>query len=142
MTAVKSAQKTEYYQWLMLPKGQRVPATQKEMCIKLGVAKPTLNDWERQLLVSKEEQDNQRMVAIEDMLYDQATTKGVVKAAELYARIKGKLVEKTETKVSLELSADQLDKVRRSAEERVRGETARLNGRTVSLPAESPVLLQ
>lgn len=143
---IKTEKQSILLNWLRTPRLERNPPTKIGLCALLEVSKPTLNAWERMLAEdveqSKEQQEEERMEQIKDMLFNEAVSKGKVNAAELYARISGKLVEKNETKISLELNADQLEKVRKDAEDRVRAELTRINGRVDCVPDESALLLQ
>jgi hypothetical protein len=138
---LKVEAKQRLYEWLMQPKMERQPPSKKALCRELGISVPTTRAWEKEFVDGRKDSDLQRVVALEDSLF-KAAMGGNVRAAELYAKMKGMLIDRNETKVSVELNADQLDKARRAAEERVRAELDRINCGVVSLPAEPPVLLQ
>lgn len=143
---VKTEKRTRLAEWLATPKYLRNPPGKRGLCQELGVTKVTLIAWEKELAKLQKEkaanEDNDRLKAVKDMLYKEAVEKGKVNAAELYLRATGQLVDKTETKLSLELSADQIDKATRDAEARVRAELVRLNCGVDSVQEQSAVLLQ
>lgn len=143
---VKAEKRERLAQWLATPKYLRNPTGKRGLCQELGVTKVTLIAWEKELKALKKEQeanlDTDRLKAVKDMLYKEAVEKGKVNAAELYLRATGQLVDKTETKLSLELSADQIDKATRDAEARVRAELARLNRGVDSVQEQPAILLQ
>lgn len=138
----KQGIKAKFAVWLITPKAERLPPFKAAFARENGVTKQTLKNWERELSCNEQEQHEFRMRAIKDMLFHEATEKGKVNAAELYAKITGELVDRNETKVSLELNADQIEKVRQEAEQRVRQEVKRINGRVDGLPDEPVILFQ
>jgi len=136
----KPEAKAKFYVWLGTPEDEREVKTKKELSKVLDVTEQTLIEWEKPFRKSGLT-DEQRFKNVLDTLYELATEGKKTTAAELYLKATGKLVEKTESKVSVELNADQIERIRREAEARVR-EVSRGGNGTSRLPTESPLLLQ
>ena len=137
----KPEAKSKFYIWLTTDPDKREPHTKKELAGILDVTEQTLIEWEKPFR-RNHQTDDQRFKNVLDTLYEQAVEGKKTTAAELYLKATGRLVDKSESKVSFELNADKLDEARRKAEARVRGETNRLIGGADGLPDESVILLQ
>ncbi len=137
----KPEAKSKFYIWLTTDPDKREPHTKKELAGILDVTEQTLIEWEKPFR-RNHQTDEQRFKNVLDTLYEQAVEGKKTTAAELYLKATGRLVDKSEQKVSLEINADQLERARKEAETRVREEVKRLNCGVVSVPDESSVLLQ
>jgi len=148
MPIEKIDQKLEFIEWYDNP---LKTTTLKEEAAILGVHTNTLRLWMKEIeasrnpeVVAKVEVDRTKNVL--DQLYQEATaersTPSKVKAIELYIKMKGLLVEKSENK-TLVMTIDDYDRITKAAEsKRIEfrrgldsGDTS-LQGRPALLPSE------
>jgi len=127
----------KFAEWLSLPEEEREPKTIRALAEQLGKAESTLWLWKAQLTkLDDDEVDRFKRKLYRDAMKPNATGKD----KELYARMKGLLVDKQETKVTLELSADERARRELEAERREREWRSR-EGYRVEVMSEEPALL-
>ena len=95
--------KLKFIEWWDNP--DRGKCSRDELCKQLGVHRNTLVNWSKELRIARSMQTDDeegRTKKVLDELYKEATnpqsSAAKVKAIELYAKMKGILVEKTENK--------------------------------------------
>ena len=111
-----------YLQWLMVPEGHRVPATQTAIAAELGVDPSTVRRWEKKPAFQAEwrkrveEQQNspERTQRLLDALYEKGLN-GDTRSAQLYLQATNRLaptqVQISSTTSVSELSDEDLDKL-------------------------------
>lgn len=131
-----------FAEWMSTPNGERVPRTQSEFAKIYHVSKDTVSNWRRMLEMEKFKGDDDNQVSIfMKNLYTLATKPNArSKDMELWARINGLLVDKSELTHKFELSADDHYRISREAERRI-SETIGTSDRAESLPREPALLL-
>lgn len=118
-TSEMADKKLDFRKWLTTSEDTREPPTMGELGLKLRVSESTLNRWKKAEESIKPRLDElnvtERDKLFGDLLFQLAMNPATAaKYKELYARYRGMLVDKIETKMRLELSAD--DIIRRNLE--------------------------
>lgn len=119
------------------PDIERDPYTDKEFCHIWNISQLTYIKWKKKIIVQREselgETEADRFM---NRMYELAMEGRNAKYAELWARIKGVLKDKSEVKVDLTISAD--DFVRRNL--RAESELGMEGYRVSEMPKKPPVL--
>ena len=113
------AERLEYYKWAEMK--VRVPRSKSSIARKLGVTFATIKNWERELFESAYNSKDyflSRKREI-DIGMAKAAERGNAQMALLIKKITGEFVEKVEKKKK-ELSADDLSRLTREAEDETR----------------------
>ena len=113
----------KYLNWLLTPKGDRVPASQAQYCRENNVDPTTVRRWEKKEFFRKEWQSRvddlqgspERTQQLLDALYNKAIA-GDTRAANLYLQATHRLTpppsaETTAARSMAELSNDELDQL-------------------------------
>lgn len=79
----------------------------------------------------------QKIRAMDEAVFEAATVKNIAKMAELWYKRQGLLVEKSEQKVTLELSASEHFRIRQEARKRISEVSGTTNGDRGLLPEQS-----
>lgn len=132
----KDLAKQRALEWYFNPDGNK--GTQKELAKELGVGKDTLIRW----IKSFKEQGNggDEALFIAQVRTRAMEARSPASILELYARLKGYLVDKSEVKVEIGLSADEHTRRNLEAERELR-EFRETSGHRVEEVPEKPTLL-
>ena len=128
--SVSVKRRLQVYDWLDTPAEERMPQTQFRKSIKMSFKKflEVKNEWREQRqnqparsvrevagMIDRtlDEGGDERWTSVEQAIYEQAV-KGTVKAQELFAKLKGKLIDKQEIRVG-RLEDDDYYRIRNEA---------------------------
>jgi hypothetical protein len=128
----ESAKKVTYYHWLNIPPEQRFPSTKAEWARMNNVTHATLNNWDKGFTEWKKLQGSNGSVAKLEGLDGESVVQQFVKLMgqlaldptrpakdrELFAKMAGLLIDRSEQKVTLELTGDDYANIEREARRR------------------------
>ena len=130
----------EFIEWRNTPVEDREVHNYTKLAAQLGVSTKTLTTWDKRL-VDEELNAPSEVEQFLSHLYDQAMKPNAnAKTMELYAKIKGILTDKSEVRISLELSADQLIRQHFESQKWLREAGYLPSGRVVEVQPERDLL--
>lgn len=138
----KQAQFEKFIVWYDLPLAEKDPIDIKGFAGFHKVSLVTLYKWQKAIEKERGVSDDDEIQVFMERLYKLATDqKASAKHMELFAKLKGLLIDKQEIKHKFELSADDHYRIDREADRRIQELNRGADG-IQGLQEESPILLE